>query len=157
VPKHYVAVGTCLLGLACGLIYWMVVHRGNQPGTDEAEEASAASVAAPRNGPEQEEKYDIAQLMRYRGPSHRVRAESDIRDYETRVAIYAWSHSPESVRTLDALLSSQGIPYFLDRIQYSHIMFIVVPRDRSDEALRITAASVASGVLEYRDDPRDPK
>lgn len=97
--------------------------------------------------------YDIGRLLQYDGPSLRV--DSPIED---GLEIISYRDSDENVRHLTALLSSQGIRFYLKRSRRGWTglwprMILIVPANRYPEAAVLLQAAVEASVLDVVDGP----
>ena len=94
------------------------------------------------------EEYDIARLLAYRGPS--LRQEEPMED---GVTLLAYRNTDENERNASTLLSSQGIPFRIERPEpgwkgQNVRLEVTVPRNRSREAQAVLSAGVRAGVME---------
>ncbi len=92
--------------------------------------------------------YDVEQLLRYRGPS--LRREQLL---PSDVSILDYRNSDRNEHHISTLLSSQGIPFHIDRPQkgwsQSKLRLIVsVPREFLDSAQALLTAATTAGAIE---------
>ncbi len=92
--------------------------------------------------------YDIPRLLHFDGPSTRSDAVGD-----TWVTILDYSNTDANERAASILLSSQGIPFRIDRpvagwSQPKVRLYITVPRERLDKATALLAAGAEQSALD---------
>lgn len=92
--------------------------------------------------------HDIVRLLRFEGPSTRSDTVGD-----TWVTILDYRNTDANERAASILLSSQGIPFRIDRpgagwSQPKLRLYIIVPRERLDEATALLAAGAEQAALD---------
>lgn len=96
----------------------------------------------------------IERLLTYDGPS--LRQER----IEKGLIIADYRNSDENERNITKLLSSQGVPFHLERPQSGLPgreirMYLTIPEDRYEEAKAILEAAVSAGVVEIIEGTED--
>jgi len=92
--------------------------------------------------------YDVVKLLQYRGPS--LRREQLL---PSDVSILDYRNSDQNERHISTLLSSQGIPFHLDRPQKGWSqsklrLSVSVPREFLDSAQALLTAATKAGAIE---------
>ncbi len=92
--------------------------------------------------------YNIQSLLEYNGPSTRTENID-----QSWITILDYKSTDENERVVALLLSSQGVPFRIDRpapgwSQPQLQLYVIVPRDRLDDATAILAAATEQALLE---------
>jgi hypothetical protein len=100
------------------------------------------------DGREQPASYDIAELLQFRGPILRLPELT-----EEAVSILDYRNTEENERNISKLLSSQNIPFAIERPTHGWSgsdlrMTVTVPRSLCFKAEAILSAGVAASALE---------
>jgi hypothetical protein len=114
---------------------------GGAPTMSGKRKTSGSASASPTS-------YDIAALLRYEGPSTRMDGP-----IENGIETIDYRDSEKNLRHLTALLSSQGIPFYLERPRrrWSGLwprMILSLPAERYPEAAVLLQAAVAASALD---------
>jgi hypothetical protein len=93
-------------------------------------------------------EYDIARLLEYNGPG--FRQKEPIAD---GVSLFDYVNTDENERNISILLSSQGIPFNIERPEHGWAgvktrLILTVPRTRQPQAEAILSAAVEQSVVE---------
>jgi hypothetical protein len=93
-------------------------------------------------------KYDIARLLEYSGPS--FQQKEPIVD---GISLFDYPSTEENERNISTLLSSQGIPFNIERPEYGWTgtqtrLVLIVPRIQCSQAEAILSAAVAQSAVD---------
>ncbi|MGH2397100.1 MAG: hypothetical protein ACRDFW_08950 [bacterium] len=101
------------------------------------------------------DKARILELLEYSGPSSR-----QSQAVEDGVALIDYRDTDENERNISKLLSSQGIPFHIERptglVRRKEVrMAVTVPRDRLQQAEQLLSSAAEASVLEIVEGTQD--
>ena len=92
------------------------------------------------------EPFDVKALLQYRGPDWRRQMIDD------GVTLHDYRGTDENERNIATLLSSQGIPFAIERPQFGWTgthprLLVTVPQTELDRAIAVLSAGVEASVV----------